>query len=319
MRFLVTGGAGFIGSNFCHILKQKLGPTDQVIVVDKLGVGSNLRNLEGFLDSNQTTFVKGDICDSTLINALMKDIDVVVNFAAESHVDRSISDPKAFLINNIQGTQVLLEAARSLRSVIFVQISTDEVYGPIIDGAATEEFSLKPSSPYSASKAASDLIALSYFQTYGLDVRVTRCSNNYGRFQNPEKLIPLLLTNLLKNLELPIYGDGENIREWIHVEDHCKAIIQVIERGSSGEVYNIGTSDRYTNLEIAKILLENNQNSKSKIKYVSDRLGHDFRYALNSEKIIESVGFKPIKEFKTSIAEVSRWYAVNTNWWDRAT
>ena len=302
MKYLVTGGAGFIGSHFCDLLADGLQVDHEIVVIDKLGMGSDLNNLSEVLKSSQVNFVNGDICDSALTRELIRDVDVVINFAAESHVDRSIIDPGSFISNNVLGTQLLLESARINPEVIFIQVSTDEVYGPLENGEANEATVLNPSSPYSASKASADLVALSYFKTYGMDIRITRCANNFGPRQNSEKLIPLLVSKIVSNK--PIYGNGENIREWIHVKDHCKAIKTVIERGKSGEIYNIGSNDRLTNLEVVDLLLSYAEHSASKVEFVADRLGHDSRYALDSRKIQNELGFTAETRLANSIQEL---------------
>ena len=304
MKYLVTGGAGFIGSHFCDLLVVGLPAGDEVVILDKLGVGSDINNLKDVLHSRQVTFVKGDICNSDLTSELIKDVDVVVNFAAESHVDRSILDPGSFISNNVLGTKLLLESALINPQIIFVQISTDEVYGPLETGEAIETTALNPSSPYSASKASADLVALSYYKTYGMDVRITRCANNFGLRQNSEKLIPLLISKITSNNPLPLYGNGTNIREWIHVKDHCRAIKTVIDRGKSGEIYNVGSNDRLTNLEVVDLLLSYEKNSTSEVEFVTDRLGHDSRYALDSGKIRRELGFSAEVQLINSIQEL---------------
>ena len=308
MKYLVTGGAGFIGSHFCQDLLPDLKVNDQLVIIDKLGVGSNLDNLDGLLEKPNITFFKGDITVEEDVSEVISNTNVIINFAAESHVDRSISDPVGFVKNNVIGTQILLEAARINEVSKFIQVSTDEVYGPIDEGEAFETSILKPSSPYAASKAAADLVVLSYFVTYGLDVRITRCANNFGTNQHKEKLIPLLINNIQENKMLPIYGSGLNIREWIHVSDHCRAISLVIESGKAGEIYNVGSSQRMTNVEVAKLLLEHNLNSLSKIEFVEDRLGHDTRYAINSDKIRNQIGFTAEKTLENYIKDLSGIY-----------
>jgi dTDP-glucose 4,6-dehydratase len=304
MNYLVTGGAGFIGSHFCQELLPNLNSDDQLVILDKLGIGSDLENLQGVIGEPGVTFIKGDITIQKDIDLVIEDINIIINFAAESHVDRSITDPGSFVINNVLGTQILLESAKKSNVTMFVQISTDEVYGPIDSGEADEKYILRPSSPYAASKAAADLVALSYFTTFGMDVRVTRCANNFGRNQNEEKLIPLLVKNITENKNLPIYGNGLNVREWIHVTDHCRAILLVIRSGKAGEIYNIGSSDRLTNLEVTELLLTHKPESKSKIEYVKDRLGHDTRYAINSTKIRTELGFVSEKSLLKSVEEL---------------
>lgn len=304
MKYLVTGGAGFIGSHFCDLLADGPHSDNEIIILDKLGVGSDLNNIKHVLKSSQVKFIKGDICDPSITNELIKDVDVLVNFAAESHVDRSIIDPGSFISNNVLGTQLLLESARMNPKMVFIQVSTDEVYGSLETGEAIETAFLNPSSPYSASKASADLVAMSYFKTYGLDVRITRCANNFGPRQNTEKLIPLLVSKIISNKPLPIYGNGLNVREWIHVKDHCRAIKTVIESGKSGEIYNIGSSDRLTNLEVVGLLLSYAGYSTSKVQFVEDRLGHDSRYALDSRKIQRELGFTAEFKLVDSIQEL---------------
>jgi len=306
MKYLVTGGAGFIGSHFCQDLIQNFKPNDQLVIIDKLGVGSNLDNLKRILEKPNVNFFKGDITVEEDVKEVISNTQVIVNFAAESHVDRSISDPGGFIRNNVIGTQILLEAARVNEVSKFIQISTDEVYGPIDEGEAFENSILKPSSPYAASKAAADLVVLSYFITYGLDVRITRCANNFGKNQDKEKLIPLLINNIQRNKKLPIYGNGLNIREWIHVSDHCRAISLVIELGRAGEIYNIGSSDRLTNIEVTNLLLQANPKSLSEVQFVEDRLGHDIRYAINSDKLRRELGFTSEKTLENSVEELCR-------------
>jgi dTDP-glucose 4,6-dehydratase len=313
-RILVTGGAGFIGSWFVrHLLKQY--PDVQVINLDLLTYAGNLENLADVADFPNYRFVHGDIRDEALVEGLMGEVDYCVNIAAQTHVDRSISGPGLFVSTNVMGTQTLLEAARKAKIQKFVQVSTDEVYGSLgSTGLFTESSPLEPSSPYSASKASGDLIALSYFKTYGLPVCVTRCSNNYGPYQYPEKLIPLFILNTLQELPLPIYGDGLNVRDWIHVEDHNRAVDLVLHQGTPGEVYNVGASNERNNLEITRKILTLLQKPESLIQFVTDRLGHDRRYAIDSRKIQEQLGWRPIKDFETALAETVQWYQNNPAW-----
>jgi dTDP-glucose 4,6-dehydratase len=284
--YLVTGGAGFIGSNYVRmLLSDQLGPVNSVKVLDKLTYAGSLENLKEIFNDPRFTFIQGDICDETLVNSCIHEGVVIVHFAAESHVDRSISGPSDFVRTNVLGTQVLLSAALENKAKLFLHVSTDEVYGSVESGGSVESDPLLPNSPYSASKAGSDLLVRSYVQTFQLDARITRCCNNYGPNQYPEKFIPLLVKNLREGKAIPIYGDGSNIREWIHVDDHCLAIQAVIQKGKAGEIYNIGSGEKISNLEIANHLITYFGLGNDKIIFVTDRLGHDFRYSLNSEKI----------------------------------
>jgi dTDP-glucose 4,6-dehydratase len=287
MNYLVTGGAGFIGSNYVRmLLSGQLGPVSKVKVLDKLTYAGSTENLSEISNDPRFTFIQGDIREESTANSCIDKDDVIVHFAAESHVDRSIIGPSEFIMTNVVGTQVLLSAAVQKKARIFLHVSTDEVYGSISEGNSVETDPLMPNSPYSASKAASDLIARSYFETFGLDVRTTRCCNNYGPNQYPEKFIPLAIKKLISGEQIPIYGDGKNVREWIHVEEHCKGIQSVLNFGSPGHIYNIGSQVQLSNLEIAKILTDSfGTNFESSIKFVEDRPGHDFRYSLNSNKI----------------------------------
>jgi len=286
MDYLVTGGAGFIGSNYVRmLLSDQLGPVDSVKVLDKLTYAGSLNNLKQISSDSRFTFIQGDICDEALVDSCINEGIVIVHFAAESHVDRSITGPSDFVRTNFLGTQVLLSAAVKKKAKIFLHVSTDEVYGSVEEGSSIETDPLLPNSPYSASKAASDLLVRSYVQTYGLDARVTRCCNNYGPNQYPEKFIPLAIKNLLDRKKIAIYGDGSNIREWIHVEDHCKGIQSVIERGKQGDIYNIGSGFLTSNLTLAKEILKTaGLSPEDNIEFVVDRLGHDRRYALNTIK-----------------------------------
>ncbi|MCL6598832.1 MAG: dTDP-glucose 4,6-dehydratase [Alicyclobacillus macrosporangiidus] len=315
MKLLVTGGAGFIGSNFVRYILHKY-PDYQVVNLDALTYAGNLENLRDVEKMPNYLFVKGDIGDASVVHSIMETgIDVVVNFAAESHVDRSILDPFAFTRTNIFGTQRLLEAAREYKVHKFVQVSTDEVYGSLgSTGFFTEETPLAPNSPYSASKASADLLVRAYHETYGLPVNITRCSNNYGPYQFPEKLIPLMISNALEDKPLPVYGDGLNIRDWLHVEDHCAAIDLVIHKGVDGEIYNIGGSNERTNIEIVKTILRELDKPESLIRYVQDRLGHDRRYAIDATKIKRELGWAPKYTFETGIVETIRWYVEHQDW-----
>ncbi|EFM11920.1 dTDP-glucose 4,6-dehydratase [Paenibacillus curdlanolyticus YK9] len=317
MNLLVTGGAGFIGSNFVRYMLEAHSDYN-VVNLDSLTYAGNLENLKDVEHNERYHFVKGDIADAALVTRLLDEheIDVLVNFAAESHVDRSITDPGVFVRTNVIGTQVLLDAARTKGISKYVQISTDEVYGSLGEtGYFTEETPLAPNSPYSASKAGADLLVKAYHETYGMNVNITRCSNNYGPYHFPEKLIPLMITNALDGLPLPVYGDGLNVRDWLHVQDHARAIDLVIHKGKAGEVYNIGGHNERTNIEIVKLILAKLGKSEDQIKYVTDRLGHDRRYAIDPTKLTEQLGWKPDYTFATGIAETIEWYLANESWW----
>lgn len=317
MKILITGGAGFIGSNFIRHLLENYN--DEIVNLDKLTYAGNPENLEEIENNPNYSFIRGDIGDPEIVNQIVsRGIDIIVNFAAESHVDRSIEDPAIFLKTNVLGTQVLLEAAQKYRIRKFIQISTDEVYGSLgPTGYFTETSPLAPNSPYSASKAGADLLVRAYHQTYGLPVNITRCSNNYGPYQFPEKLIPLFVTNAMGDKKLPLYGDGRNIRDWIHVKDHCRAIDLVMREGKEGEIYNIGANSERTNLEITREILRILQKPESLISFVRDRPGHDRRYAIDSSKIREELGWQPQYDFTTGLKETVRWYQENTGWWKR--
>jgi dTDP-glucose 4,6-dehydratase len=311
MRILVTGGTGFIGSNFVHHMLQQR-PDDQIVVLDKLTYAGNLDNIKTAM--KKIEFIKGNICNRKLVEKAAKGIDVIINFAAESHVDRSIAKPEPFLTTNVLGTQVLLEAARRFDHEKFIQISTDEVYGSISKGSFKEEDLLRPSSPYAASKAAADMLAHAYFTTYGLPVLITRSTNNFGPYQHPEKLIPKLIINAISGKPLPIYGDGKNVRDWLYVVDNCKAIDLVLRKGKSGEVYNVGAGNEKMNLEIVGFILKELGKSKSLIKFVEDRLGHDFRYSLDWGKI-KGLGWVPKHDLTDALKETIKWYKENKWWW----
>ena len=313
--FLVTGGAGFIGSNYIRYMLKKYDDI-HIINLDKLTYAGNLDNLRDIENDARYEFVKGDICDEEVVNRLTQRADVVVNFAAESHVDRSIGRPDDFIRTDVFGTFVLLEAARKHGVEKFIQISTDEVYGSIEDGSFKETDPLMPSSPYSASKAGADRLAFSYFVTYGLPVIITRCSNNFGPYQYPEKLIPLFVTNALEDKPLPIYGDGKNVRDWIYVEDHCDAIDFLYQNGSDGEVYNIGAGNERNNLEITEIILRELNKPKSLMTFVKDRLGHDRRYSLDCTKI-RNMGWQPSHSFDEAMHDTIQWYVQNRWWWEK--
>ncbi len=315
MRLLVTGGAGFIGSNFVRrTVDGTLSGISEITVLDKLTYAGTLTNLSS-LPHGSYRFVQGDICDTELVNSLAKEHDVIVNFAAESHVDRSITGAKDFIETNVLGTQNLLDAALRNEIKTFIQISTDEVYGTISEGSWSEDFPLLPNSPYSASKASADLIARSYHRTFGLDVRTTRCSNNYGPHQFPEKVIPLFVTNLIDGKKVPLYGKGLNVRDWLHVDDHCRGIHAVLMKGKAGEIYNIGGGEELTNKELASTILMKMSKNDSSIEYVQDRLGHDLRYSVSIEKISRELGYQPLVKFDEGIEETIEWYKKNEQWW----
>jgi dTDP-glucose 4,6-dehydratase len=316
MKLLVTGGAGFIGSNFVkrQLDLNPLGVSD-ILVLDKLTYAGNLNNFTQ-LEKEKFSFVQGDICDTSLVEKLLKGIDVVVNFAAESHVDRSISRAAEFVTTNVLGTQVLLENSLKVGVGKFVQISTDEVYGSIEEGSWDEEFPLLPNSPYSASKASADLIVRAYNRTFGLHTNITRCSNNYGQFQYPEKVIPLFVTNIMRKKKLPIYGKGLNIRDWLHVTDHCRGIEAVIRGGRSGEIYNIGGGTELTNIQLAEKILFHFGLDNSEINFVPDRLGHDNRYSVNINKISNELGYLPEINFDIGLRETVEFYKMNIQWWE---
>lgn len=318
MRLLVTGGAGFIGSNFVIYMLNKY-PTYQIVNMDSLTYAGNLENLKSIEGNSNYSFVKADIADAKAVDQIFQQgVDVVVNFAAESHVDRSIKVPEIFVKTNVLGTQVLLDAAKKYGVTKYVQVSTDEVYGSLGEtGLFTEETPLQPNSPYSASKAGGDLLVRAYHETFGLPVNITRCSNNYGPYQFPEKLIPLIISRALNDQNLPVYGDGLNIRDWLYVEDHCSAIDLVIHEGVNGEVYNIGGNNERTNIHIVKTILQELNKPESLITYVTDRPGHDRRYGIDPTKITNELGWKPKHQFETGIKETIKWYLSNKDWWTR--
>jgi dTDP-glucose 4,6-dehydratase len=315
MRLLATGGAGFIGSNYVRMLVNgELKGITKIIVLDKLTYSGNKQNLID-LDSSSFEFIQGDICDTELVSKLSKRVDAVVNFAAESHVDRSIDSSKEFIKTNVLGAHTLLESARKSNVGMFLQVSTDEVYGSIAEGSWDEDFPLQPNSPYAASKASADLISQAYHRTYGMDVRITRCSNNYGPHQYPEKVIPLFITNLIQDKKVPLYGQGLNVRDWLHVTDHCRGIHLVLTKGKPGDIFNIGGGRELSNLELTRVILREMGVSEEKIEKVADRLGHDFRYSLNIEKITKQLGYKPEISFEEGISQTIEWYKSHKNWW----
>ncbi len=314
MKLLVTGGAGFIGSCFArHILKKH--PDYKIINLDALTYAGNIENLDDIKDNANYKFVYGNICDRNLVRELMSEVDCVVNFAAESHVDNSIKHPEIFIETNVQGTLNLLQAAKELGVDRFLQVSTDEVYGTLgKTGYFYETTSLAPNSPYSASKAGADMLVRAYFETYKMPVLNTRCSNNYGPYQYPEKLIPFFISKLLKNEKVPVYGDGLNVRDWLYVYDHCEAIDVVLHKGKIGEVYNIGGHNEKTNMEITKLILNAMGKDESHIQYVEDRLGHDRRYAISNDKITSELGWSPSITFEEGIKLTIDWYLNNQEW-----
>ena len=317
MHVLVTGGAGFIGSNFVRMIADgSLPQISQVTVLDKLTYAGVVENLDSAQSMTGYSFVQGDICDSTLVASLLVDVDAVINFAAESHVDRSIAGAADFVQTNIVGVQTLLDACKAVdRKIRFVQISTDEVYGSIESGSWTEEWPLLPNSPYSASKAGGELLARSYNKTHGLDVVITRCSNNYGPFHFPEKLIPLFVTNLLEGKKIPVYGSGKNVRDWLHVDDHCRGIYAALTKGRAGQTYNIGGGRELTNLEITDLILQAMGADSSSIEYVEDRKGHDLRYSVDWSKSKNELGYEPQVTFEQGLAQTIQWYRDNESWW----
>jgi dTDP-glucose 4,6-dehydratase len=308
MRVLVTGGAGFIGSNFVELaLTDQFPEISSVIVLDKLTYAGKLSNLSSVENNPNFEFIKGDICDVELVNELVGRVDAVINFAAESHVDRSIENSAEFITTNVLGTQVLLDAAKNLKLKKFVQVSTDEVYGSILEGSWDENEPLLPNSPYSASKAAADLLVRAYFVTHGLNVNITRCSNNFGPKQDPEKLIPHFILKLSRGEKVPVYGDGLNVRDWLFVDDHCQGIYLALTKGMPGEIYNIGGGTELTNLELTEKLLLLLKRDSTFIEYVPDRLGHDRRYSVNCRKIQE-LGYSPRQNFQENLHLTLSWY-----------
>jgi dTDP-glucose 4,6-dehydratase len=319
MRLLVTGGAGFIGSHYVRSVLTGAwgGPVpEQVVVLDKFTYAGNIENLAPVIDDARLRVVEGDILDRGLVDTLMAEADAVVHFAAESHVDRSILGAADFVMTNVVGTQTMLESALQVGIDRFVHVSTDEVYGSILEGSWDEQQPLEPNSPYSASKASSDLLARAYHRTYALPVMITRCSNNYGPYQFPEKVIPLFVTNLIDGAEVPLYGEGANVRDWLHVDDHCRAIHLVLHRGRPGEVYNIGGGTELSNKELTALLLAATGAGSDRVRHVADRPGHDLRYSVDDTKIREELGYEPQVPFDDGLAETVAWYRSNRSWWE---
>ena len=314
MKILVTGGAGFIGNCFIRHMLNKY-PDYKIINLDALTYAGNIENLRDVENNPNYTFIHGNICDKELVPQIVEQVDAIVNFAAESHVDRSISDPEIFIETNVKGTLNLLRSAKEFNIMRYLQVSTDEVYGTLgKDGYFYETTPLAPNSPYSASKASADMLVRAYYETYKTPVLTTRCSNNYGPYQYPEKLIPFFISKLQRNEKVPVYGDGLNVRDWLYVYDHCAAIDTVLHKGRVGEVYNIGGHNEKTNLEITKILLETFGKDESSIEYVKDRPGHDRRYAISNDKITAELGWKPSVTFEEGIKMTVNWYKSNTDW-----
>jgi len=315
MKILVMGGLGFIGSNFIRFILN--GDRDvRIINLDKMSYGSNPKNLKEYENDPRYEFVKGDIIDYNLVEKLVKNVDIVVNIAAETHVDRSITNPREFLESNTIGVFNLLEAVRKVnREVRFIQVSTDEVYGSILEGSFKENDRLMPSNPYSASKAAADMFCLAYYRSYGLDIIVTRCTNNFGPYQFPEKLIPKTIIRASLNLKVPVYGSGKNVRDWIYVLDHCNALIKVLLHGRSGEIYNISAGNEFQNIQIVKKVLEIMDKPEDLIEFVDDRPGHDLRYSLDSSKIRNELRWAPKYSFEEALEETVNWYLNNEEWW----
>ena len=319
MRILVTGAAGFIGSNFVRRTLQDAYPGllgAEVVALDALTYSGNLENLAPVADSPRYSFVRGDIRDSDLLDQILPTVDAVVHFAAESHVDRSVRDASIFVETNVLGTQKLLDAALRANLKRFVHVSTDEVYGSIAEGSWDESRPLEPNSPYSASKAGSDLLARSYFRTHGLNLSITRCSNNYGNYHFPEKVIPLFVTNLIDDQHVPLYGEGNNIRDWLHVDDHTRGIAMVLVNGRAGEIYNIGGGTELTNMELTQLLLDATGKDWSYVDRVEDRKGHDLRYSVDISKIRRELGYEPQIPFEQGLADVVQWYRDNREWWE---
>ncbi|HLC99956.1 dTDP-glucose 4,6-dehydratase [Candidatus Kaiserbacteria bacterium RIFCSPHIGHO2_01_FULL_48_10] len=315
MKILITGGAGFMGSNAVRYF-LKTYPDIQIVNLDKLTYAGNLENLKDIENDSRYRFVKGDIADEKIVDEAVQGVDAIINYAAETHVDRSILEPRAFIVTDVLGTHTLLEAAKKHGIKKYIQISTDEVFGSIAKGKFKETSPFEPNSPYAASKAGGDHLCRAYFQTYGVPTIVTHSCNFFGPYQYPEKLIPLFITNLIEGKKVPVYGDGQQVREWIFTEDHCRAVDVILHKGIAGEVYNIGTGAEITNLEITKLLLQGLGRDESSIDYVKDRPGHDRRYAINSGKL-RKLGWKPITSFEQGLAKTIAWYRENESWWKK--
>lgn len=315
MYFLITGGLGFIGSNFIRYTLKRYEDA-QITNLDKISYGANPANLKDIEQDERYSFIKGDICDEKIIGKLVKNVDVIVNFAAESHVDRSIANPRPFLKSNVEGVLTILEAIRNLnRDIRFIQVGTDESYGDILEKSFTESDSLKPSSPYAASKASADLFCKAYYKTHNLDIVIARCTNNFGPYQFPEKLIPKTIVRAHLDLKIPIYGSGKNVRDWIYVIDHCDALIRILEKGKPGEIYNISGGNELENIEIVEAILDLMNKQKSLIEFVEDRPGHDVRYSLNSSKIKNELNWEPKYVFPSALDKTVKWYLKNNSWW----
>jgi dTDP-glucose 4,6-dehydratase len=312
-RVLVTGGAGFIGSSFVRLLRNVDG-IEEIRVLDKLTYSGNTHTLDQFAEDLRVSSITGDICDPEVVQRAMTGCDTVVNFAAETHVDRSLIDPSGFIRTNVHGTWVLLECARQMDSVRFVQVSTDEVYGAVMTGQSTETDPIHPRNPYSASKAGAEMMAIAYAESHGVDVIVTRGSNTYGPYQHPEKFIPLMITNVMNGKSIPVYGDGMQVRHWIHTDDHASGIFAALIHGQAGEIYNVGSDDERTNIDVARKVVDLLGVSSDVIRHVTDRPGHDRRYALSSGKL-RSLGWQPQWSFEAGLAETVRWYRANEAWW----
>lgn len=318
MKILVTGGAGFIGSNYVRsVVRGELLGVSDIVVVDKLTYAGSLSNLDG-LPKDSYRFIQDDILNISKLEGLISQVDSIINFAAESHVDRSILDPMTFIESNIKGVSAILSVLKKFRDKRLVQVSTDEVYGSISEGSWTESSPVKPNSPYSASKASADLLALSYWKTYGLDVCITRSSNNYGRNQNLEKMIPQAITNLLLGQKVKLYGDGSNVRDWLHVDDNCRAIHNALLMGASGEIYNIGSNQEISNLELVDLILNKMGFDTSRIEKVPDRPGHDFRYSVDFSKASKFLSYSPLVKLQDGIQETINWYCENKSWWENS-
>jgi dTDP-glucose 4,6-dehydratase len=314
MKVLVTGGAGFIGSNFVRMAVNGSFPKiSKISVLDSLTYAGNLENLSSVVD--EIEFIQGDIRDGDITRKIINNFDGLINFAAESHVDRSIEDPRRFMDTNVIGVHNLLESAKPIEGFRFLQVSTDEVYGSINEGSWTENSPVQPNSPYSASKASADLLVGSYFKTFGMNTAITRCSNNYGPFQFPEKIIPFFVTRLLDQKKLPIYGDGSNRRDWLHVSDHCEGIYKVFMHPAAGEIFNLGGGEELSNLNLTQKILQNLGRTESEIEFIEDRKGHDFRYSVDFSKVTSQLGYNPRIDFETGLGETINWYVENKPWW----